>query len=84
MIFKHRIVNAYIQGELSKEFCIMDVRRLFPLVAYTFITSFLPSATIEPGRTSASHTRFLFRRGKGQYRFHDDALEILTTPEDQP
>jgi len=39
-----------------------------------YINSFLPAATFEPGQSSVSHTKYLFRVRKGAYLIHPDAL----------
>lgn len=38
------------------------------------MSSFIPAATFEPGMFTPSHTRFLFRVGKGGYLIHSDVL----------
>ncbi|MFK5893777.1 MAG: hypothetical protein QM504_11205 [Pseudomonadota bacterium] len=80
MLMKNRFLNAVNSGQLGKsdEFGIVvelkDFKRYFDDIHTDYINSFLPAATIEAGRHSISHTKYLFRVKKGVYRVHPEAL----------
>ena len=81
MTLKQRFLDAVNKGELG---CIDDrgvvvtlkqFKLYFSDVKTDYINSFLPASTIEPGRSTVSRTRFLFRLRNGVYLVHTDVLE---------
>ncbi len=77
---RERFISAVQKGELghveergiivtAKEF-----RFYFSDIKTQYVVSFLPSATIEPGRTLMSYTKYLFRVRKGVYLLHPDLI----------
>ena len=81
MQLKERFLNAIISAELGRtddDGVIIEAsefKKYFSDIKSDYVNSFLPAATIEKGRCSISHTKFLFRIRKGVYRVHPDALE---------
>ncbi|VAW57907.1 hypothetical protein MNBD_GAMMA11-751 [hydrothermal vent metagenome] len=79
---KERFVQAINEGELGliDDYGVYVTRESFTEyfsdIKIQYKTSFLTSSVIEPGRTLASHTRFLFKMGRGLYLVHADLLEI--------
>lgn len=77
---KQRFLNAVIQGELGRvdeEGVIVTLKQFktcFSDIKTDYINSFLPASTIERGRHNMSHTKFVFRLGKGVYRVHPLAI----------
>ena len=53
-----------------------EFKEYFSDVKTDYINSFLPASTIEPGRSTVSHTRFLFRLRNGVYLVHADAIQV--------
>jgi len=72
---KERFVKAINAG--TRE----DFTEYFSDIKTQYKTSFLTGAVIESGRINASHTRSLFKMGRGLYRVHADLLEIKPTKE---
>jgi len=77
---KDRFLEAVIKGELG---CVENSGTVVTLKAFKkyfsdiktdYINSFLPAATLEPGQTSASRTKYLFRVRKGAYLVHPETL----------
>jgi len=77
---RHRFLSAIERGELghvesrgiiitTKEF-----RFYFSDIKTQYTVSFLPAATIEPGRTHMTYTKYLFRLRKGVYLLHPDMV----------
>jgi len=52
-----------------------EFKKYFSDIKSDYVNSFLPVATIEKGRCSISHTKYLFRIKKGTYRVHPDAIK---------
>jgi len=82
MTLKQRFIQAIVSGELGKRteqggatVSLREFRQYFNDVDYNYAGSFLPGAVIECGQLSASHTRFVFRVGRGVYLVHPDAIE---------
>ena len=77
---KDRFLEAVIKGELGsvensgRVVTLKAFKAYFSDIKTDYINSFLPAATLEPGQTSASHTRYLFRVRKGVYLVHPDSL----------
>jgi len=80
---KERFLIAVHTGELghiengSITITLQEFKRCFSDVKTQYISSFLPAATIEPGRVRMSDTKYLFRTGFGVYRLHEDLLTTL-------
>jgi len=81
MQLKERFLNAIISGELGRtddEGVIVETgefKKYFSDIKSDYVNSFLPAVTIEKGRCSISHTKYLFRIRKGTYRVHPDAIK---------
>ena len=79
---KDRFLEAVAKGELGSiensgtVVTLKAFKAYFSDIKSSYINSFLPAATLEPGQVSASHTKFLFRLRKGAYRVHPEALEV--------
>jgi len=79
-LLKDRFIEAIVCGELGCiedqgiVFTLKEFKSVFSDIKTDYINSFLPAATIEPGRETMSHTKFLFRVRKGVYRVHPDLL----------
>lgn len=81
MQMKTRFLNAIINGELgciTNEGIIITMQEFkfyFKDVKSGYLSSFMPAATIEKGRTAMTHTKFLFRIKNGVYRLHPEAID---------
>jgi len=81
---KDRFLEAVIKGELGsvensgRVVTLKEFKAYFSDIKTDYINSFLPAATLEPGQTSASHTKYLFRVRKGAYLVHPETLEAYT------
>jgi len=79
---KERFVHAVNEGELGlmDDYGVLVTREAFAEhfsdIKSQYKTSFLTASVIEPGRTLATHTKFLFKMGRGLYLVHADLLEI--------
>ena len=51
-----------------------DFKACFSDITSQYVSSFLPAVTFEPGQSSLSHTKYLFRIRKGVYLLYPDAL----------
>ncbi|VAW70443.1 hypothetical protein MNBD_GAMMA09-2136 [hydrothermal vent metagenome] len=77
---KKRFLKAVNNGELGvldKRGYIVTIeefKHCFSDITTQYISSFLPEATIEKGRTEATNRKFVFRLSKGIYLVHPDAL----------
>jgi len=82
VLLKDRLIEAIVSGELGSiedrgiVFTLKEFKDVFSDIKTDYINSFLPAATIEPGRESMTRTKFLFRVRKGVYLVHPDVLEI--------
>jgi len=80
-LLKDRFIEAVINGELGSVedqgivFTLKEFKSVFDDIKTDYINSFLPAATIEPGREIMTNTKYLFRISKGVYRVHPDALD---------
>ena len=80
-LLKNRFIEAVINGELGSiedqgiVFTLKEFKSVFHDFKTDYINSFLPAATIEPGRETMTRTKFLFRISKGVYRVHPDVLD---------
>jgi len=81
-LLKDRFIEAIVSGELGTiedrgiVFTLKDFKAVFADIKTDYINSFLPAATIEPGRETMSHTKYLFRVRKGVYLVHPDLLNM--------
>jgi len=77
---KDRFLEAVIKGELGKVdsrgtiVTLKEFKVYFSDIKTHYVSSFLPAATIELGRNSFSHTKFVFRISKGVYLLHPGVL----------
>ena len=77
---KERFLEAIQEGQLGHVedrgviVTLQEFKSYFTDVQSQYNMSFLPAATIEPGRVTMSHTKFVFRISKGVYLVHEDAL----------
>jgi len=80
MTLKDRFIKAIQSGELGRVeeqgviVTLKEFKAYFSDVETQYNMSFLPAATIEPGRSAMSHTKFVFRLRKGVYLVHGDVL----------
>lgn len=78
MQLKDRFLAAVISGELGHrdEHGILvelkEFKQYFRDIPSDYVGSFLPAATIEPGRHHMTHTKYVFRVKPGVYRIHPD------------
>jgi len=78
---KQRFITAIKKGELGHFdergtiVTLKEFRTYFSDIKTQYVMSFLPAATIEPGQSTMSHTKFVFRVRKGVYRVHPDVLD---------
>jgi len=83
VFLKDRFMAAIKKGELGEiddqgvVFTLKEFKDTFADIKSDYINSFLPAATIEPGRKTLTHTKFLFRVRKGVYRVHSDLLDNM-------
>jgi len=81
-LLKDRFLEAVAKGELGSVensgtvVTLKEFKMHFSDIKTDYINSFLPAATLQPGQSSASHTRYLFRVRKGTYLVHPDALLV--------
>lgn len=81
VLLKDRFIDAVISGQLGQVedggivFTLKEFKSVFDDIKSDYINSFLPAATIEPGRETMTRTKFLFRVRKGVYRVHPDVLD---------
>ncbi|HED32702.1 MAG TPA: hypothetical protein ENJ08_00600 [Gammaproteobacteria bacterium] len=52
-----------------------EFRAFFPDINDNYVTSFLPDATLEEGRSQMSYTRYVIRTAPGVYLVHPDVFE---------
>ena len=77
---KDRFFRAVVLGDLGSlenegvVVRLKEFKRYFKDIKTQYVSSFMPAATFEPGMYTPSHTRFLFRVGKGVYLIHSDVL----------
>ena len=80
-LLKERFIEAVINGKLGSVedqgvvFTLKEFKSVFHDIKTDYINSFLPAATIEPGRENMNRTKYLFRVSKGVYRVHPDVLD---------
>jgi len=82
MTLKERFIQAVEAGQIGSLddngiiITFNEFKEYFKDIKTGYISSFLPAATIEAGRYSMSHTKYLFRIKKGVYRVHPDLTNI--------
>jgi len=80
-LLKDQLVEAIVSGVLSAieereiVFTLKKFKVVFSDIKTDYINSFLPAATIEPGRETMTRTTFLFRVRKGG-RVHPALLSV--------
>ena len=83
-LLKNRLIEAIVSGELGSVedmgivFTLKEFKSVFHDIKTDYINSFLPAATIEPGRETMTRTKYLFRISKGVYRVHPDLLDLYS------
>jgi len=82
MTLKKMFLNAIITGEIGKNIKgsifieTGEFKNYFKQAIFSnYIGTFLPAATIEKGRSEATHTKYLFRVKRGVYRVHYGAIK---------
>jgi len=79
-LLKQRFLEAVVKGELGRVedagivVTLKEFKAYFSDIESSYIGSFLPAATFEPGRSSVTHTKYLFRVRRGVYLVHPDVL----------
>ena len=78
---KHKLLDAIISGELGTRTDRGTIVTTKQFVLYfenerkkEYLSSYLPSVTIEAGRHEMQHNKYLFRIGHGVFRIHEDAI----------
>ncbi len=80
LTLKVRFLAAVRGGELGSvnERGVMvtleEFRDFFSDITSDYVSSFLPAATLEPGRLQMTRTKFVFRSQAGVYLVHDDVF----------
>ena len=81
-LLKDRFIEVIVSGQLGSVedqgivFTLKEFKSVFHDIKTDYINSFLPAATIEPGREIMTNTKYLFRIRKGVYRVHPGVLEL--------
>jgi len=77
---KQRFLFAVVKGELGSVensgvvVSLKAFKAYFSDIKTDYVNSFLPAATFEPGQSTVSHTKYLFRVRKGVYLVHAEAI----------
>lgn len=78
---KHRFLDAIISGELGTRTSRGMIVTTKEFVLYfeneskkEYLSSYLPSVTIEASRHEMKHNKYLFRIGLGIFKIHEDAI----------
>ena len=77
---KQRFLFAIVKGELGSVenagvvVSLKEFKAYFSDIKTDYVNSFLPAATFEPGQSSVTHTKYLFRVRKGVYLVHAEAI----------
>ncbi len=77
---KIRFLTAVCKGELGSVtdqgvvITLDEFRAFFSDITSGYVESFLPAATLEPGRTQMTPSKFIFRSQRGVYRVHPDVF----------
>jgi len=78
---KIRFLEAVRKGKLGRpnELGVVvtrkEFRAFFSDITSDYVNSFLPAATLEPGRSQMTGTKFVFRLQLGVYLVHPDVLK---------
>lgn len=78
MQLKERFLAAVLSGVLGRRdehgivVELKEFKKYFSDVPRDYAGSFLPAATIEPGRYSMTSTKYMFRVRQGVYRVHPE------------
>jgi len=79
-LLKDRFLEAVVKGALGRIenrgviVTLKEFKAYFSDIKSDYVNSFLPAATFEPGQSTVTHTKFLFRVRRGVYLVHPDAL----------
>jgi len=77
---KDRFLDAIISGKIGEKdsqgtiVTLKDFKAYFSDIKSSYASSFLATAAIDPGRVTLTHTKFVFRKSKGVYLVHPDAI----------
>jgi len=77
---KGRFLEAIVKGELGSfeergaVVTLQEFKLYFNEIKTQYVSSFMPAATFEPGQSTPTRTKFLFRVKKGVYRVHGEVL----------
>lgn len=80
---KDRFIEAIKSGQLGTReesgtiVTLKQFKQHFSEIKTQYVSSFLPAATLEPGQTTMTHTKFVIRLAKGVYRVHQDLIRDL-------
>lgn len=78
---KERFFEAVLNGELGTltesgyVVTLKEFKAYFSDIKSDYINSFLPAATFEPGMSSVTQTKFVFRLRKGVYLLHSGVFQ---------
>ena len=78
---KDRFLQALANGELGVVedrgvvVTLKEFKAYFSDIKTQYVASFLPAAAFEPGQSTLTHTKYVFRLRKGVYLVHPDALK---------
>ncbi len=78
---RDRFLDAVVKHELGTiedrgvVVTLKEFKAYFNDIKSDYINSFLPSAAFEPGRSTVTHTKYLYRIRSGVYLVHPDAIE---------
>ncbi len=81
LTLKVRFLAAVREGELGSVnergvvVTLKEFRDFFSDITSNYVNSFLPAATLEPGRLQMTRTKFVFRLRPGGYLVHSDVLD---------
>jgi len=79
---KHKLLDAVVTGKLGTQTengIIVTTREFAQFFSETeqkdYLSSYLPSVTIEAGRYVMQHNKYLFKVAHGTFRIHPDAIK---------
>ena len=79
---KHKFLDAVVTGRLGTHInngTIVTTKEFAEFFSETgkkdYLSSYLPSVTIEAGRHEMQHDKYLFKVAHGIFRIHPDAIE---------
>jgi len=82
---KERFLEAVVKGELGRPensgvvVTLKEFKAYFSDIKTQYVSSFMPAAAFQPGQTTVTHTKFLFRVRRGVYLVHADAIAEFRT-----